>query len=324
MFSIQNPLNELNKEQNYKIFDSHVHIWAQRYFKEFKDYIQKFGVKKILGMGSIGLKKKLEKLGLDNSVIFSYYLSSQDFIKYETEKLIQQIDNAQKNDIRILKIFFGPRFLIFSRNITPFRINDPKLAPVYSLIEEYEMTVLMHVADPDIWYQKKYKNTAKYGTKNERIEDFSQILDTYSKIKMISAHLGSLPEDLQKLGELFDKFPQLFVDTASTRWMIRELGKDINKTKQWIAKYQDRILFGSDLGNIEFHPKFFFKKSRREFFWASRYWSQRLFWETSHQTPLPFRDKDNPERTIINGLNLSKSILEKIYYSNALKLFPDN
>jgi hypothetical protein len=100
--------------------------------------------------------------------------------------------------------------------------------------------------------------------------------------------------------------------------MIRELGKDIDKTKQWIKKYQERILFGSDIGNIETNPKFFLKKARREYFWASRYWSHRLFWETSYQAPLPFKDKDKGET--INGLALSKDILEKIYYENAINL----
>jgi hypothetical protein len=137
---------------------------------------------------------------------------------------------------------------------------------------------------------------------------------------MISAHLGCLPENLTRLGELLDKYPKLFVDTASTRWMIRELGKDVKKSKEWFDKNQDRILFGSDLGNFEFNLKFFLRKQCREYFWGSRYWSQRLFWETSHQAPLPFKDKDNSNWTNINGLHLSKSTLEKMYFKNAMNL----
>ncbi|MHA2051699.1 MAG: hypothetical protein ACW986_18970, partial [Promethearchaeota archaeon] len=206
MFSMQNPLNGLEESHNYKIFDCHVHGWSHRYFTDYLKYIQRFGVEKLLLMGNIGLKKKIEDMGLAEKIIFSQFLSSQSFTKYDVDKLRIQINEAQKNDISIMKIFFGPRFVFFTRNKTPYRINDPRLDPVYSLIEDYDMKILIHVADPDIWYQKKYKNTAKYGTKNERIEDFSQLLETYSKIKMISAHLGSLPENLPKLGELFDNF----------------------------------------------------------------------------------------------------------------------
>ena len=56
----------------------------------------------------------------------------------------------------------------------------------------------------------------------------------------------------------------------------------------------------------------FFSQQPREYYWGSRYWAQRRFWVTSHQAPLPFKDKDNPDQTYINGLNLFKSTLENI------------
>ena len=321
IFSVSTPLVDIEDNHKYKIFDSHVHIWGHRYFNEYLEYITKFGVEGILGIGGRDLKKKLESNGMVNNIVFCDYLSSYDFLKFKAHKLRDQIDKAHANEISHLKIFFGPRFQFFTRNKNPFRINDHRLDSVYSHIEDYDLTVLMHVADPDISYMNKYRNTHKYGLKNDRINDFSNILENFPKIKMISAHLGSLPENLNRLSELLDKHPQLYVDTASTRWMIRELGKDVKKSKEWFEKYQDRILFGSDLGNVELNIKFFLSKHRREYFWGSRYWSQRLFWETSHQAPLPFKDKDNPDWTKINGLNLSKSTLEKMYYKNAMNLF---
>ncbi len=273
-----------------------------------------------MGIGDQGLKKKLESKGIEN-IVFCDYLSSYDFLKFKVHKLREQIDKAHENEISIVKIFVGPRFQFFTRNKKPFRINDDRLDSVYSHIEDYEMTVIIHVADPDISYMNRYKNSQKYRSKKDRINDFSDVLERFPRITVISAHLGCLPENLIRLGELLDEHSRLYVDTASTRWMIRELGKDVTQSKEWFEKYQDRILFGSDLGNFEFNLKFFFSKRRREYYWSSRYWSQRLFWETSHQAPLPFKDKDNPEGTKINGLHLSKSTLEKMYFQNALKIF---
>ena len=257
-------------------------------------------------------------------IIFCNTLSSYDFLRFNVHKLRDQIDKAHTNEISWLKIFLGPMFQRFTRKKSPFRINDDRLDTVYSLIKDYEMTVLMHVADPDISYNKVYRNLDKYGSKEDRINDFSNILEKFPKLTVISAHLGCLPENLNRLGLLLDNHPQLYIDTASTRWMIRELGNDVKKSKKWFEKYQDRILFGSDLGNFEFNLKFFFSKNRRKFYWSSRYWSHRLFWETSHHAPLPFKDKDNPRGTMINGLQLSRSTLEKIYHKNVMKLFPGN
>ncbi len=321
IFSISNPLVNIENNHSYRIFDSHVHIWGHRYLNEYLENIKKFRVERLLAIGGWDLKRNLESKGIvTNNIVFCNYLSSSDFFKFKVQKLQKQIDKAHTNEIRVLKMFVGPMFQRFTRDKNPFKINDQRLEPVYSLIEDYDMTVLVHVADPDISYLKKYANTQKYGLKEDRINDFSNLLERFPKIPFVSAHLGCLPENLTRLGELLDNHPQLFVDTASTRWMIRELGRDVKQSKNWFEKYQERILFGSDLGNFEFNLKFFLSKHRREYYWRSRYWSQRLFWETSHQAPLPFKDKDNPEGTTINGLNLSKSTLEKMYYKNAKEL----
>jgi hypothetical protein len=320
MFSVSNPIVNLEGDQMYKIFDSHVHIWGHRYLNEYLEYITRFRVERILGIGDRDLKRKLESKGIGDNIVYCDYLSSYDFLKFKIHKLKESIDKAHTNEIRFLKIFVGPMFQFITMNKSPFRINDQRLDSVYSRIEDYNMTVLVHVADPDISYMKKYKNRQKYGSKEDRINDFSDLLGKFPKIPVISAHLGCLPENLTRLGELLDNHPQLSVDTASTRWMIRELGKNVTKSKEWFEKYQDRVLFGSDLGNFSFNLKFFLSKHQRKYYWGSRYWSQRLFWETSHQAPLPFKDKDNIETTKINGLNLSKSTLEKIYHKNALGL----
>lgn len=317
IFSVSNPLINIDNNLTHRIFDSHVHIWGHRYLNEYLKYIERFGVERILGIGDRGLRKKLESKGINDKIVVCNYLSSNNFLRYHADKLQEQIDKAHASEIQFVKIFVGPMFQFFTRNKIPFKMDDYRLESVFSRIEDYNMSVLVHVADPDISYIKKYKNKQKYGTKEDRINDFSNLLSNFPKITMISAHLGCLPENLNRLGVLLDQNPQLYVDTASTRWMIRELGRDVKKSKDWFEKYQNRILFGSDLGNFEFNPKFFFSKHRRQYYWGSRYWSQRLFWETSYQAPLPFKDKDNPHGTIIRGLNLSRTTLEKIYHENA-------
>lgn len=320
IFSVSNPLIKI-ENHTFNIFDAHVHLWGYRYLNEYLEYINRFGVERILGIGGGNLKRKLESKGIANKIVFCDYLSSYDFLKFKVHKLKDQIDKAHVNEIRFVKIFLGPMSQFFTWKKKPFRINDDRFDSIYSLIEDYEMTALIHVADPDISYMNKYNNVQKYGLKEDRINDFSSLLEKFPKLTTISAHLGCLPENLTSLGELLDNHPHLYVDTASTRWMIRELGKDVTRSKEWFEKYQDRVLFGSDLGTFEFHLKFFLSKRRREYYWGSRYWSQRIFWETSHQAPLPFKDKDNSEWTKINGLNLSKLTLEKIYSKNALELF---
>jgi hypothetical protein len=59
-------------------------------------------------------------------------------------------------------------------------------------------------------------------------------------------------------------------------------------------------------------------EDRDEHYFASRYWAQRLFWESkAREIELPFEDSDNPDPpTVINGLNLPKAFLEDFYWNN--------
>ena len=106
----------------------------------------------------------------------------------------------------------------------------------------------------------------------------------------------------------------MYVDTASTRWMVRELGKTPRNSAEWIKKYRDRIIFGSDLSVGE-------KEADRRY-WATRLWSQRVFWETMLIEQLPFKDEDEVNGSSnIKGLGLPQDTIDRIYYRNAYEFF---
>ena len=99
--------------------------------------------------------------------------------------------------------------------------------------------------------------------------------------------------------------------------MIRELGKNLEDSREFILNHSDRILFATDL-SVGWGD-------RTDNYCASRYWSQRIFWETDVKgIELPFDDTDNPNPpTLINGLNLPVPILQNIYWKNALEIFKE-
>ena len=64
-------------------------------------------------------------------------------------------------------------------------------------------------------------------------------------------------------------------------------------------------------------------KEGRDYF-AARYHAQRLLWETKARgKPLPFEDADTKDSggTFINGLNLPLSVLRKLYWENAIRIY---
>jgi hypothetical protein len=94
--------------------------------------------------------------------------------------------------------------------------------------------------------------------------------------------------------------------------MARELSKDVEQAREFLMKYSDRILFGTDLSA---------NRGDMEYF-GGRYSAQRLLWETDvRDEPLPFEDADTKDSggTLINGLFLPLTVLRKLYWENAIK-----
>lgn len=315
-YSFENPLDGLTF-WNEPIFDAHIHVWSGKFYPKFVNWVQGYYKKfYCLGMMTPEVKAEIPE-NLYSNIVFTYYLTTKNFANYDAKALLNEVEKTRTNNFDMIKIWNAPRLVDRADNTDnqiQFRVNDPRFNPVYKKIQDYGFPVIIHVADPDIWYKTKYFDTTKYGTKDGRLDDFMDIMDKFPDIKFISAHLGCLPENLSKLSKMLDDYPQLYVDTGSTRWMCRELSKNVDESRNFFKKYKDRVLFGTDLS------------LRKEFadieYYATRYWGHKVLWETNYKgKALPFEDDDTFGTTEINGLHLDHTTLQRIYYKNAFDLF---
>lgn len=270
-----------------------------------------------MGIAQPDVKKTLEQNGKDSKIIFVMYLPMGAFADHNPKEILKSVDEAHNLEYSMVKMWFGPRFLDYfeSSNKAKFSISAPEFEEVFSRIEDYNLPIDIHVADPDIWYHTKYLNKELYRTKNDAIREFITVLERHPSLKTISVHFGSLPESLEQLESIFKKFPNFYVDSASTKWMVRELGKNNQKTREFFIRYKKRILFATDI-SVGWGE-------RTKDYIATRYWTQRLFWESNvRKVELPFSDEDNPNPpTYINGLKLPSSVLNRFYWQNAEDFF---
>ena len=137
----------------------------------------------------------------------------------------------------------------------------------------------------------------------ELLESQQNLLRDNPGTRFIVAHVGSCAEDLKRVGEMLDEYPNMYVDTAER---IAELGRQPYTSRKFIIKYQDRILYGSDLipneGNITGNYRFF--ETYDEYFQYNNW------------------DEHNQGRWNIYGIGLPNDVLKKIYFENALKVIP--
>jgi predicted TIM-barrel fold metal-dependent hydrolase len=275
-----------------------------------------FGVSKQIGIVHDEEGFQSAKKRYPDRFVFAKYLSMRDIAQYNVRPILDEISKLLDQGYSLAKSWFGPRWRDFIKVPDDFRINHPRLDPIFQALEDNDIPLIIHVGDPDTYYASQYKDSEKYGTKGEHLNQLEEVLSRRPKLRFQIPHLGAQPEihRLTRLERWMDEYPNIVVDTASSRWMARELSKDVEKARKFMLKYSDRILFGTDL---------FTGRGEIDYF-SGRYVAQRILWETNEQgTPLPFPDADtvNTGGTFINGLNLPNYVLEKLYWKNANRIY---
>ncbi len=115
------------------------------------------------------------------------------------------------------------------------------------LAQSLKMGVMVHIADPDTWFATKYADAARFGEKKRHYDSLERMMDRYEG-PWIAAHMGGYSEDLEFLGGLLDRHPNLSIDTSATKWVVREVSKHpVEKARAFFVKYRTRIVFGSDI-----------------------------------------------------------------------------
>jgi len=215
-------------------------------------------------------------------------------------------------------------------------VDDAGLDPLFEEAGKLGMPVAIHTGDPKAFWQPADE-------KNERLDElrahpewsffgepvpsweelyaqFERRVGRHPKTVFIGVHFGNDPEDPDRVARMLDKYPNLFVDTAAR---VPEIGRqDATKMRRFFEKYQDRILFGTDLGVGETQDEMMYGSNgalpptladeRRYFESTWRYFETN---DKQFESPTPIQG-----RWKIDGLGLAEPILRKVYFENAARL----
>lgn len=90
-----------------------------------------------------------------------------------------------------------------------FQLDAPLRVAAMELASSLGMSLMVHIADPDTWFQTRYSDAARYGTKSAQYLPLERLLDRFSA-PWLAAHMGGWPEDLHFLAGILDRHPNLF------------------------------------------------------------------------------------------------------------------
>ncbi len=211
-------------------------------------------------------------------------------------------------------------------------LDSEKMLPIYAFAEKNHIPLLFHI------------NITKYQNEIENV------LKKYPKLVVDIPHYMVSSIHIEKVEDLFDRYPNLYTDISfgSPEFMasgFRRISKNPGKYVDFINKYQDHILFGSDmvLTNVNYKNKDYMQEilscyknllEKRRFTCApvENYYENMLSKsKESYDNCKPkegryckamkekmIKNKKRYDETIkLNGLGLDENILNKLYRKNA-------
>src|SRR5687768_15607382 len=192
-------------------------------------------------------------------------------------------------------------------------IDDPRMKPLLEKCAELKMPINIHVAEDEWMYlpadstNDGLMNAAKWKVDMSKpgILNHDQLVATLEsavknnpKTTFIACHLANCCADLSKLSGLLDAYPNLYADISARYGELAPIPRTV---KAFIEKYQDRILYGTDMGTerLMYQTTFRILESNDEHFYV-----RDLF---NYHWPL-------------HGFGLSDAVLMKVYGEHARKL----
>jgi predicted TIM-barrel fold metal-dependent hydrolase len=271
--------------------------------------------------------KRLQAPHPDRVAVFAnieYGTLSQrtDFGDVEAERLAASV----KAGARGLKVWKTLGLSIRDADGNLIGVDDVRLGPLWNAAAELNVPVLIHFADPVAFFEPlglanerwlelqlhpewHWHPSRRRGDRSdprppsfdELQDQFATLLGRHPSTTFIGAHMASSAEDLHRLGELLDRHPNLHVDTSAR---LSELGRQPYTSREFLQRFQDRVLFGTDTGpDID----------------ACRLYYQ--YFETRAEY-VPYSPSASPLQGNwrIYGVDLPDEALHKIYRDNAMRL----
>jgi len=238
-------------------------------------------------------------------------LNTPGYGKRAAARLEQDVRNGAQG----LKIFKNYGMDLKYANGERVHVDDPEFDAVWEKCAELKIPVLIHIAEPsaffDPWdyqnerweelreFPQRARPPSKYPPFETLIAERNRMFAKHPRTNFIAAHLAFHGNDLERMGKLFDANPNVYVDIAA---VLAELGRQPYSAHDFLVKYQDRVLMGKDIYEVNEY-KWYFRalETRDEYF--EYYRKRHAFWR-------------------IYGFQVPDEVLKKIYYENALKLVP--
>jgi len=210
-------------------------------------------------------------------------------------------------------------------------IDDPRFAPIFAALAKRGVVVLGHQGEPrNAWLaldamtingdreyfsehpQYHMAKHPEWPSYEQQLAARDHMLDANPRLRFVGVHLASLEWDVDRVAAFLDHYPNASVDLAARVPHLQlQAVKAREKVRAFFIKYQDRILYGTDISR-------------------GREQSDAQLADEAHAAWLvdwDFLAGDSLMHSTefaggFRGLALPRTVIDKIYGANARRLLP--
>jgi hypothetical protein len=257
-----------------------------------------------------------------------------DTAGWGTDEWSKKVISHLKNDISggaiSVKFWKNIGMTMKDKNGKFIMVDDPAIQPVIDFIISRDIPITGHLGEPrNCWLpldKMTVSGDSNYFAQNPQYHMFlhpedpsyedqinarDHMLEMHPDLKFIGCHLGSLEWDVAELAKRLDKFPNMAVDMAARICHLQyQSAKDRKRVRDFCIKYQDRLLYGTDLSVSEADNYGDISKEVHKI-WLDDW---KYFTSKDEMTSDQFKGK-------FEGLQLPKEVVNKIFRENAIKWY---
>jgi predicted TIM-barrel fold metal-dependent hydrolase len=233
----------------WKIIDVHEHAQTQAEAERLLKAMDRYGIQR-----TCLLAATIYTFTLNNKYGFEQYKENNDellrikqrwpdrfcaFVTFDpaVDDAVPFVKDAVARGADGVKLFLGHGA---STGKGPFHVmplDDPRMEPFWTWAEETQLPILMHV------------NLIKYW------DEMISVLERHPYLRLCLPHFGlhkNTEQRLARLGWIFDRYPNVFTDVSYGYYTFQiegfeALAKWRTRSRQYLQKYADRIMFASDM-----------------------------------------------------------------------------
>lgn len=206
------------------------------------------------------------------------------------------------------------------RKLLPHPLDGPLYAEMWAALEQEQLPIVLHVADPDeFWDASACPDWARqsdwdysdgsYPSKEDLYSEVDRILERHPRLKITLAHFYFLSRQLERAARFLDAHPSVCFDVTPHTDMYQDFSENPTEARQFFLRYQDRIIYGTDLDTRPL-----LRGESGLAFMRFIPWLVRSALETGGEFAA-----DNGTR--YRGLGLPAAVLEKIYHANFERVY---